>query len=213
MAIQFFRQSDGPFEPVPESLSPSVARVDTSGTEALRRRNLAASDELLNDIEELRLADRQTLPPRVRDRMLALHLAVIGRSTARTIKGLGAAHDFVLAMQHPLLDANPRISLPPSRGGRAAGQPFTVTTPVAGSWKLLSLPAVPEAGLTEEWFALVVATLDRAWDRWAYAQHHAITAARGHRRHARPAVARAVVAWSNYWQLLEEADRLRGLPR
>ena len=62
MATQFFRQSDGSFEPVRESLQPSGSFGDPSGAEAGRRRNLALSDELLNEIEELRLVDRQALP-------------------------------------------------------------------------------------------------------------------------------------------------------
>jgi len=211
MATQFFRQSDGSFEPIRESLQPSPSFGDPSGPEAARRRNLALSDELLNDIEELRLGDRQALSPQLRSRLQTLYLAVIGKSSDRTLKNLAAAHDFVLAVQHPLMAANPRISLSSSQGQRAPGQPFTVTMPVGGSWKLLTLPAVPDTGLTDEWFALVLATLERAWDRWAYAQHHAVTAARRRSRHARQAVARAIVAWSNYWQLMEEADRLRGV--
>jgi len=213
MATQFFRQSDGSFEPVRESLQPTVALGYASDAEAGRRRNLAVSDELLNEIEELRLVDRHALSPQLRSRLQSLYLAVIGKSSDRTLKNLSAAHDFVLAVQHPLMAANPRISMSSSQGQRAPGQPFTVTISVGGSWKLLTLPAVTEAGLTDEWFALVVATLERAWDRWAYAQYHAITAARRHSRHTRQAVARAVVAWSNYWQLLEEVDRLRGLPK
>ena len=213
MATQFFRQSDGSFEPVRESLQPSGSFGDPSGAEAGRRRNLALSDELLNEIEELRLVDQQALPSLLRGRIQSLHLAVFGKSPDRTLKNLSAAHDSVLAVQHPLMAANPRISMSSPPGGRAPGQPFSITTPFGGAWKLLTLPAVPQAGLTDEWFTLVVATLERAWDRWAYAQYHAITAARRHSRHARQAVARAVVAWSNYWQLIEAADRLRGLPR
>jgi hypothetical protein len=211
MATQFFRQSDGSFEPIRESLQPSPSLGNPSGLEAARRRNLALSDELLNEIEELRLVDQQRLPSLLHGRIQSLHLAVIGKNSDRTLKNLSAAHDLVLAVQHPLMAANPRISMSSPQGQRAPGQPFTVTTSVGGSWKLLTLPAVSDAGLTDEWFALVVATLERAWDRWAYAQHHAVVAARRHSRYARQAVARAVIAWSNYWQLLEEADRLRGM--
>ena len=83
--------------------------------------------------------------------------------------------------------------------------------PVAGAWKLLSLPAEPDGGLTEDWFVAAALTIERAWERWAYAQHHAVAAARLRSRSARRAAARAIVAWSNYWQLLEETDRLRGV--
>ena len=84
--------------------------------------------------------------------------------------------------------------------------------PVGGAWKLLSLPAEPDGGFTEDWFVQAALTIERAWERWAYAQHHAVAAARRRSRTARQAAARAILAWSNYWQLLEEADRLRGLP-
>src|SRR6267154_120372 len=125
MATQFFRQSDGPFESVRQSAPPSIAGLDANAEEVRRRKNLAASDELLNDIEELALADQRSVPGPLRDRIYALH-TVIGKSAMRTFRTVHAAHDFVFAMQHALLVANPRTSMPPSHGGRAQGQPYRI---------------------------------------------------------------------------------------
>ena len=70
------------------------------------------------------------------------------------------------------------------------------------------LPGPSPSG-PDEWRLNVHATLERALDRWAYAQHHAAQAARD-RSGAKQALARARTAWSNYWQLKEEAERLLG---
>ena len=107
---------------------------------------------------------------------------------------------------------NPRTSAARPSGHRRPGQPITVRMPVGGAWKLLSLPAEPDGGFNEDWYVMATLTIERAWERWAYAQHHAVAAARRRSRNARQAAARAIVAWSNYWQLLEEADRLGGVP-
>src|SRR5260370_21559062 len=163
MATQFFRQSDGSFEPVRESRQPSGSFGDPTGAEAGRRLNLALSDELLNEIEELRLVDQQALPSLLRGRIQTLHLAVFGKSPDRTLKNLSAAHDSVLAVQHPLMAANPRISMSSPQGGRAPRQPFSVTTPFRGSWKLPTLPAMPQARLTDDWVPLLAATLQPAF--------------------------------------------------
>jgi hypothetical protein len=48
----------------------------------------------------------------------------------------------------------------------------------------------------------------RTWDRWCYAQQHAVRAAREHFK-AQVAVAVARAAWGNYWELLDEAERIR----
>jgi hypothetical protein len=139
-------------------------------------------------------------------------MAVTGFRTNADLKTCAAAHDFVFALQETLLAANPRNHSDRRRSTyRAPGQPVTVMTPTGGTWKILSLPAEPTAGLTEEWFVLATATIERAYERWAYAQHHAIAAARRRSRHSRQAVAQALVAWSNYWQLLSDVDRLRGI--
>jgi hypothetical protein len=213
MATQSFRQSDGSFKPVLGSPAPFTALANSSDQEAHRRSRLAASDELLDEIEELNLLDHRALPSQLRNRITALHFAITGARTESKIKTCVAAHDFVFALQEPLMAGNPRTSAARPSSHSRPGQPITVRMPVAGAWKLLSLPAEPDGGLTEDWFVLATLTIERAWERWAYAQHHAVAAARRRSRSARQAAARAIVAWSNYWQLLEEADRLRGLPQ
>ena len=55
---------------------------------------------------------------------------------------------------------------------------------------------------------LVDDTVERAWDRWCYAQHQAIQSAR-EGRHPEVALAVARTAWTNYWELREEASRLK----
>ena len=74
-------------------------------------------------------------------------------------------------------------------------------------WKVLTLP--PPTGVQDEaWLELVDSTVERAWDRWCYAQQHAIRAARVH---VKPLLALAVAraAWNNYWLLCLDAERLR----
>jgi hypothetical protein len=203
MATQSFRQ----FDPSTFALVDQAADGD-----AHRRTTLQSSDLLLDEIERLRLIDRTYLPSPLRDRIRALHAAVTGFATQSKLKTCRAAHDLVLALQEPLLAANPRNTVTrPRTTHRAPGQPITVTTSFSGTWKLLSLPPEPAGGLTQEWFAAAVATIERAWDRWSYAQHHAIAASRRRSRQSRQAIGQAMVAWSNYWQLLDEVDRLRGL--
>ena len=75
-------------------------------------------------------------------------------------------------------------------------------------WKVLTLPPPSNHGGEEEWMELVESTVERAWDRWSYAQQHAVRAAR---EHFKPhlAVAVAQTAWSNYWELCQEAERIR----
>jgi hypothetical protein len=75
-------------------------------------------------------------------------------------------------------------------------------------WKLLTLPPPPNNAGEDEWLELVESTVERAWDRWCYAQQHAVRAARAHfKPHLAFAVAQ--MAWSNYWELYQEAERIR----
>lgn len=80
-----------------------------------------------------------------------------------------------------------------------------------GRWKFLSLPQMPTTGPDDAWFTLATATLERAYERWAWTQHHAIKAAKRHRG-ARTAVAHATAAWANHWQLYQDFDRFRPPP-
>jgi hypothetical protein len=76
-----------------------------------------------------------------------------------------------------------------------------------GLWKLLTLPP-PGGTPDDEWLELVDCTVERAWDRWCYAQQHAVRAAQErYKPHVALAVART--AWSNYWELYVEAEEIR----
>jgi len=77
-----------------------------------------------------------------------------------------------------------------------------------GKWKVLTLPPPTSNGDEEDWMELVESTVERAWDRWCYAQQHAVRAARMHLR-ARIAIALAEAAWTNYWVLQQDAERIR----
>lgn len=183
-----------------------------AGTESERRRRalLDASDELLNEVEELRLQDHKRVPEPLRRSIENLQVK-LGRSDAPLSPStLRSAHDLVLTVQYGLLSANPRSGTPRTHPGRAPGQSTMRRLEGGAKWKLLSLPppsAAPEGG----WSELVEGTLERALDRWSYAQYHAAQAAR-ERSGARQALARAAAAWSNYWELAREADLLRGGP-
>jgi hypothetical protein len=119
------------------------------------------------------------------------------------------AHDAVLSPQAPLLLRNPRCPRPPSYPRRGAGQPTRLTKGSATSRKALALPSVLADGIDDAWLELALVTVERAFDRWAWAQHHAARTAFKH-QDVRQAVVLLLAAWSNYWQLAEELDRLRG---
>jgi hypothetical protein len=117
-------------------------------------------------------------------------------------------------VQQRLMAANPNNPRPNRHHGRPGGQPLMTRVRDEKLWKLLTLPP-PNGAADDDWLELVECTVERAWDRWCYAQQHATRAARS--RH-RPQVALAVarIAWSNYWELHQEAQgitrRLRSRP-
>jgi predicted RNA-binding protein with PIN domain len=76
------------------------------------------------------------------------------------------------------------------------------------TWKVLTLPPPSISGEETDWIELVDSTVERAWDRWCYAQQHAVRAAR-ERFRAQVAVAVAGAAWSNYWDLLQESELIK----
>src|SRR6185295_15736925 len=90
------------------------------------------------------------------------------------------------------------------------GQPIVARVREDRKWKLLTLPPPALNEDDAEWLELVDATIERAWDRWCYAQQHAIRAARLRVR-PRLALAVAAVAWDNYWTLLQDAERIRSV--
>jgi hypothetical protein len=182
--------------------APSEAALETR-----RRALLAESDILLDDVESLRLQDETEAPPRLREAIQALQLRLGRRNPPVPPATLHAAHDLVFAVQQRLMAANPNLPNPNRHVGRPTGQP--VITRVTGNrvWKVLTLPFPPSGATDTEWLELVDHTVERAWDRWCYAQHQA---ARSAREHFKPHVAAAVVhvAWANYWELLMEAERI-----
>jgi hypothetical protein len=176
--------------------------------EQRRRRLLAESDALLDHVEHLRLHDETLAPPPLREAIRALQVRLGRREPPPAPATLTAAHELVLAVQQRLMAANPRNVLPRAHPGRASGQPLMARIMGGGRWKLLTLPAPPASGPDHRWLSLVDDTVERACDRWAYAQHQAMRAARDNVGvEAALAVARA--AWRNYWELRLEADWLK----
>jgi hypothetical protein len=176
--------------------------------ETRRRSLLAESDSLLDDVEALRLSDETEAPDPLREAIRALQIRLGRHDPPLAPATLHAAHDLVFAVQQRLMAANPNNPRPNRHVGRPGGQP--VMTVVRGDrrWKVLTLPPPPNDAGEEEWLELVESTVERAWDRWCYAQQHAVRAARAHfKPHVAIAVART--AWSNYWELNLEAERIR----
>jgi hypothetical protein len=66
----------------------------------------------------------------------------------------------------------------------------------------------PGGASDDAWLELIEYTVERALDRWCYAQQHAVRAAQ---ERSKPHVALAVArtAWSNYWELFMEAEEIR----
>jgi hypothetical protein len=108
--------------------------------------------------------------------------------------------------------ANPNNPRPNRHAGRPGGQPVVTVVREERLWKLLTLPPPPNGADDDEWLELVESTVERAWDRWCYAQQHAVRAAREHFK-AQVALAVARTAWSNYWELHQEADLIKAKVR
>ena len=175
-----------------------------------RRALLQESDELLDEVEVLRLDDLQRVPERLSTAIEKLQLKA-GRGEASIAPAtLRNAHELVLSVQYRLMSCNPRNRMTGTHLGRGGGQATVRALAGGGTWKHLVLPPLGPAPMAE-WQPLAEATLERALDRWAYAQHHAVQAARD-RSGAKQALARSRVAWRNYLELREEAERLLGTP-
>jgi hypothetical protein len=176
--------------------------------EARRKSLLAESDSLLDDVEMLRLDDHTEAPEPLREAIRALQVRLGRRDPPMPPATLHAAHDLVFAVQQRLMAANPNVPRPNRHVGRPSGQPVMTVVRDDRRWKVLTLPAPPNTGGDDEWLELVESTVERAWDRWCYAQQHAVRAAR-ERFKPHLAVAVAQTAWSNYWDLCQEAERIR----
>jgi hypothetical protein len=176
--------------------------------EARRRSLLADSDSLLDDVETLRLGDHTEAPQPLRDAIRALQVRLGRHDPPVPPATLRAAHDLVFAVQQRLMAANPNNPRPNRHVGRPGGQPVVTVVRDERRWKLLTLPPPPNNAGDDEWLELVESTVERAWDRWCYAQQHSVRAARAHFK-PHIAVAVAHTAWSNYWELYQEAERIR----
>jgi hypothetical protein len=183
-------------------------------SELHRRRLLARSDELLEEVEQLRLGEQRQLPPTLGEAIRALQLR-IGRPEPGNPRTVRAAQLLVFAVQQRLMATNPRNPQPRPHVGRARGTPQVTRLSRETAWKELTLPPRAAAGEPPgsrpelEWREQVELVLERSFDRWSFAQSQAVAAARA-AQPAGQAVARARAAWLNYWELRCEAERLLG---
>ena len=185
----------------------TILAPSDEATELRRKSLLAESDILLDDVETLRLHDKTEAPAPLREAIHALQLRLGRRNPPLPPATLHAAHDLVFAVQQRLMAANPNHPHPNRHAGRPSGQPVMTMVTDDRVWKVLTLPSPLNGAPDAEWLDLVDCTVERAWDRWCYAQHHAVRAAR-ERFKAHVAAAVAHAAWSNYWELLVEAERI-----
>jgi hypothetical protein len=192
-------------------MAATISIESSEALEARRRSMLAESDALLDDVELLRLSEagnRSEAPPALREAIGSLQVRLGRRNPPIPPATLEAAHELVFAVQQRLMAANPNNPRPSRHTGRPSGQPILTVVRENKKWKVLTLPP-PSACATEaEWMELVESTVERGWDRWCYAQQQAVRAAR---EKFKPLVAVAMVrmAWVNYWQLVQEAERLK----
>jgi hypothetical protein len=175
--------------------------------DVLRRVLLAESDHLLDDVETLRLKEEVEVPLRLREAIRALQIRLGRRNPPLPPATIDAAHDLVFAVQQRLMAANPKVPRPARHANRPSGQPVITIVREDRKWKVLSLPP-PVGGEEAQWLELVESTVERAWDRWCYAHHQALRAAR---LHVKPLIALAIAraAWNNYWLLVQDAERIR----
>jgi len=185
----------------------TLRSTDEESAESRRRTLMEESDRLLDEVESLRLADAEQAPDSLRDAIQLLQRRLGRTDPPLPPSTLHAAHDLVFAVQQRLMAANPNNPRPNRHQGRPGGQPVMTRVRDEKLWKLLTLPP-PNAAADDEWMELVESTVERAWDRWCYAQQHAVRAARSR---TRPDVALAVArtAWTNYWELHLESQAIR----
>jgi hypothetical protein len=186
----------------------TIPRTDDDAVEARRRSLMAESDGLLDDVESLRLDDHSDVPPQLREAIRLLQVRLGRADPPLAPATLHAAHDLVFAVQQRLMAANPKHPRPNRPAGRPGGQPVFTVIREGGLWKLLTLPPPPGGAPDDAWLELIECTVERAWDRWCYAQQHAVRAAQ-ERYKPQLAIAVARTAWSNYWELYLEAEEIR----
>jgi hypothetical protein len=188
--------------------SATIPRTDDDAVEIRRRSLMAESDDLLDDVERLRLDDHSDVPQQLREAICSLQVRLGRTDPPVAPASLHAAHDLVFAVQQRLMAANPKHPRPNRHAGRPGGQPVISVLRDGGLWKLLTLPPPPGGATDDDWLELVQCTVERALDRWCYAQQHAVRAAQErYKPHVALAVART--AWSNYWELYVEAEEIK----
>ena len=185
----------------------TLRSTDEETAESRRRTLMDESDRLLDEVESLRLADAEQATDSLRDAIRLLQRRLGRTDPPLPPSTLHAAYDLVFAVQQRLMAANPNNPRPNRHQGRPGGQPVMTRVRDEKLWKLLTLPP-PNGAADDEWMELVESTVERAWDRWCYAQQHAVRAARSR---TRPDVALAVArtAWTNYWELHLESQAIR----
>jgi hypothetical protein len=186
----------------------TLAPVEESAADTWRRGLMHESDRLLDEVENLRLDDAVHAPITLREAIQDLQRRLGRRDPPLPPSTLHSAHDLVFAVQQRLMAANPNHPRPKVHAGRPGGQPVMARVRDEKLWKLLTLPPPPNGMPDADWLELVDSTVERAWDRWCYAQQHAVRAARAKNR-APIALAVARIAWSNYWELDQEAKAIR----
>src|SRR5258708_3839392 len=157
--------------------SATIPRTVDDAVETRRRSLMAESDDLLDDVERLRLDDHSEVPQPLREAIRALQVR-LGRTDSPVAPAtLHAAHDLVFAVQQRLMAANPKHPRPNRHAGRPGGQPVITMVRDGGLWKLLTLPPPPGGTPDDAWLELVECTVDRALDRWCHALQPAVRAA------------------------------------
>src|SRR5258707_12029831 len=185
----------------------TVRQIEEDSAESRRRTLMDQSDRLLEEVESLRLVDAEHAPDSLREAIQLLQRRLGRTDPPLPPATLHAAHDLVFAVQQRLMAANPKHPRPNRHAGRPGGQPVITLVRENSLWKLLALPPPPGGEADEEWLDLVECTVERAWDRWCYAQQHAIRAAQErYKPHVALAIART--AGSNYWDLYIEAEAI-----
>src|SRR4029077_12185948 len=102
----------------------TIPRTDHDAVEMRRRSLMAESDGLLDDVERLRLDDRDDVPQQLRDAICSLQVR-LGRSDPPLAPAtLHAAHDLVFAVQQRLRAPTPKHPRPNRHAGRPGGQPI-----------------------------------------------------------------------------------------
>src|SRR5712692_5254304 len=121
----------------------TMARIDDDAVEERRRSLMAESDCLLDDVERLRLDDREDVPQRLGDAIRSLHLRLGRADPPPAPAALHPPHDLVFAVQQRLMASNPKHPRPNRHAGRPSGQPVMTVVRDGGLWKLLTLPPPP----------------------------------------------------------------------